>query len=149
MTRMRKIIVALLICSTAALVWRAHDRDESGLAFDRFWIDHIPTGPKDKFETMVMGQRHHIGVFGSQSPWAGRWEGFRFSARDGGKIELTFPASDARETVTVRARRCDEAGFDYCLELSGSSHGARRYYSKREWDQGGMQNPLSQLPATP
>jgi hypothetical protein len=139
---MRKTIVALLICSLAALVWRAHDRDDQGLAFDRFWVDHLPRDAKEKFQTVVLSRRNRFGVFGAQTPWLGQWEAFRFNPRDNGKLEVVFPSSDERETVNVRARKCDEGGFDYCLELTGSSRGVRRYYSKRAWDQSGMQNPL-------
>ena len=37
------------------------------------------------------------------------------------------------QRVHYTARRCAENGFDFCLELSGTSRGTRRYYSKKEW----------------
>ena len=38
-------------------------------------------------------------------------------------------SDDTREDIKVDARPCHEQGMDYCVELSGSSHGVSRYYS--------------------
>jgi hypothetical protein len=44
-----------------------------------------------------------------------------------------FPWSKTREDITVHARRCEEHDMDYCLDVSGSTHGVTRYYSRTGW----------------
>jgi hypothetical protein len=55
----------------------------------------------------------------------------------GGELRLVFPQTGDRETVRAKARRCDEGGMDFCLELDGASRGVKRYYSREGWEIGG------------
>ena len=76
---------------------------------------------------------HSVGVFQATSQWRGAYEAFRYEA-SGGEMRLVFPQSGDRETVRVKARRCNEQGMDFCLELDGASRGAKRYYSREGWE---------------
>ena len=48
-------------------------------------------------------------------------------------IELLFGATRERQRVRYVARRCNERGFDFCLDIAGSSRGVQHYFSKKEW----------------
>lgn len=104
----------------------------AGLAQDRIWIDHMPRGERDKFHMFAMISRHSFGVFEIRSAWTGTFEGFRYEAnRD--EVRAVFPQNGDRETLKIDARKCNEQGMDYCLEISGNSRGVKRYVSKKEW----------------
>jgi hypothetical protein len=42
--------------------------------------------------------------------------------------------SGEREQIRVKATRCHEHQMDFCLELTGSSRGAKKYYSRKGWE---------------
>jgi hypothetical protein len=116
------------------IFWWQHDSD-SKLAFDRFWIDHMPRAGGEQFQAFVINGEHPFGHFAVQTEWKGQWEGFHYHAVPRtGDFDLIMPASNRRERVHFHARTCNEEGFDYCLEITGGSDGPRRYYSKRAWD---------------
>ena len=49
-----------------------------------------------------------------------------------------FPHTGDRETVRWLARKCDERGMDFCLDLEGASHGVKHYYSLEGWEIGSV-----------
>jgi hypothetical protein len=49
-------------------------------------------------------------------------------------MRIVFPQSGDRETLTVKPHRCNEQGMDYCLDVSGSTRGVSRYYSRKGWE---------------
>lgn len=134
---MKKLLLLGVVGLIGGTLWlaRQHDAPDSKLVFDRIWVDHQPRHPKDSFQVLfILGDRP-VGQFAVQTPWKGRWEGFHYDVvpRHDGDLDLIFPDSGERQHVHLRARRCNENGFDFCLEVSGSSRGARRYFSRREW----------------
>ncbi len=77
-----------------------------------------------------------MGNYADRTFWTGSWEGFHYHiipSRDG-EVELLFGATGKQERVVVRAQTCTTDGFDYCLDITGGSHGVQRYYSRRAWD---------------
>jgi hypothetical protein len=48
-------------------------------------------------------------------------------------FDAIFPASDEQRRIKWTARRCDENGFDLCLDVEGAARGTRRYYSRSAW----------------
>jgi hypothetical protein len=133
--RMRKLVIAGMLLTLGTFAWRAsRDSPDAKLVFNRVWLDHLPRGETDRFHALIIGTDRPIGHFAEQTPWTGQWEGFRYDAAGGeGQLDLRFPASGKRERVTFKARRCDEGGFDYCLDVTGSSRGPTRYFSKKQW----------------
>ena len=74
-----------------------------------------------------------IGVFQNTSRWKGAYEGFRFEAR-GEEVRAVYPQSGDKEKFSARARKCNERGMDFCLDVSGTSRGTKRYYSREGWE---------------
>jgi len=72
-------------------------------------------------------------VFADQNHWRLELERFRYEAK-GDAVQAIFPLSGDRESITAKATRCDEADWDFCLEVSGSKHGVTRYYSRLGWE---------------
>src|SRR5262245_30170099 len=116
------------------------DVAEPGLAFDRLWIDRLPTKPRDTFNTFVAITEEPLGVFQSGSQWKGSYEFFGYEAR-GEELRLVFLQTGEKEKAKIRAWQCKENGMDYCLELTGSSRGVKRYHSRRGWEIGGVTRP--------
>jgi hypothetical protein len=133
---MKKIAVVGLLVLGCAVAWRARDASNPKLIFDRFWLDRLPRGPNDQFQGLFVHGERPFGHFSVQTPWKGQWEGFHYHIvpRTDGQLDLLFPSSERQERVIFRARACQENGFDYCLEVTGSSRGARRYFSKRGFE---------------
>jgi hypothetical protein len=113
---------------------------EPELAFDRIWIDRIPTRPKDDFHVFVAATQEPLGVFQAGSQWKGTYEVFSHEER-GDELRLTFLQTGDREKAKIRAWRCSEGGMHYCLELTGSSRGVKRYQSQRGWEIRGVTRP--------
>ena len=138
----------MLIGVAAAFVaagWRALRSDDDGLklAFDRFWVSHAAQSADEEYDAFVVNGERPGGHFARQTWWTGRWEGFHYHVvpRHDGVLDLYFPASKHGERVKLAARRCDEQGFDYCLDVLGASRGPSRYYSRRGWEWSGEGAP--------
>lgn len=132
------LLVSVLLAVGALWSWmRGSTPDaatlDSRLMADRVWIDHIPRNERDTIRVFIAVSEHSVGVFQATSQWRGAYEAFRYEAQ-GGELRLVFPQSGNRETVKVKARRCDESGFDFCLELDGASRGVKRYFSRKGWE---------------
>ena len=134
---MKKLALAVVLTLVGAVAWRVHTRDapDAKLLFGRFWIDHEPRDEKETFQALFVDGEHPFGHFAARTVWTGQWEGFHYHVlpRQEGAIDLLFGATRERQRARYVARRCHENGFDFCLELSGSSRGVKRYYSKKEW----------------
>jgi hypothetical protein len=129
---MKKLTVVMVgLAVVLALRMSHHDNK---LVFDRFWVDHLPRNADDQFQSLFLNGEIPVGHFGTQTPWRGEWEAFHYHivARGDGELDLLF--RNDRQRVQMRARECSEQGFDYCLEVTGSSRGVQRYYSQRAWD---------------
>ena len=130
---MNKLLAATLAVAAVVVVARHHTRPAPELVLDRVWIDHLPRGEKDPLQLFVALEDGATGLFGHSSIWQGKFERFRFTERSSGKLRLVFPQSGSEEQVEVEAKTCAVTGFDMCLEVSGSGHGVKRYYSREDW----------------
>jgi hypothetical protein len=135
---MKKLAVVVVLVVVAGWTWRAlrrSDASDGKLLFHRFWVDHEPRAPKEQFQALFVNAEHPFGHFATRTMWTGQWEGFHYHVvpREEGTIDFLFGATNERQRVRYTARRCTENGFDFCLEITGSSRGARRYYSRKEW----------------
>ncbi|MSP62723.1 MAG: hypothetical protein EXR72_20815 [Myxococcales bacterium] len=139
---MKKLLFFLILLLVVGyLVWRwwnsgtAEGRGED-LVFNRIWIDRMPKSETDQVHVFAAITEEPVGIFDHTSRWQGAWELFRWEPRGDGQIELLYPQSKGRERASYRAWKCNENKFDLCLELSGATHGARRYFSQKEWEIG-------------
>jgi hypothetical protein len=112
---------------------------------DRIWIDHMPRGERDTINVFALLTRHPIGAFQAASAWKGQYEAFRYE-KQGNEIRAVFPQNGDRERITVSECNCDQPGFDYCLEVKGSTRGVKKYYSREEWIIEGMGDIQHVLP---
>ncbi len=132
------VAMALAAGGYATYRWTADDarpaptHASDSLLQDRLWIDHIPRNDRDPVEIFVALKQDAIGGFHRGSQWTGQYEMFRYE-KTGGEIRAVFPQSGSRESIKVKVTECDGDWMDYCLELSGNSRGARRYYSREDW----------------
>jgi hypothetical protein len=133
---MKKLLVVVVLASVGVMGWRwmrtAPEPAGANLVFNRFWVDHLPQGEKDTVKVFALWQPESFGVFADQNHWRLELERFRYEV-DGDQVRAIFPWSGDRETFTIKASRCDEAEMDYCLDITGSKHGAKRYYSRHGW----------------
>lgn len=146
------LAVVFTIVGVAGWRWRhATTHDDGGVTVtNRVWIERLPSSDRDPIETLLMiddaDNDLAVGAFQKSSAWRGAFEVFLFE-RDGDTLELTFPQTDEHEHVRARARRCNERGMDYCLEVTGSSRGIARYVSKKGWEIGEHDLPSAQAHA--
>ena len=114
---------------------------DTRLLKDRLWIDHLPKNERDRLNVFAAltqrpgreGPRGPFGMFETVSMWEGHFEAFRYESQ-GEEMRVVFPQSGDRETLTVKPSKCNEQGMDYCLEVSGSTRGVARYYSRKGWE---------------
>jgi hypothetical protein len=137
---MKKLMVLAVIAAAAYGVWTwqhpshpSHvSRDGRTTATNRFWVDHEPANERDPFNVFVAHSPPGLGGFAEETQWKGQIERFRFDVQ-GDTLHAVFPWSGTHEDIKLDARPCHEQGMDYCLEVSGSSHGVHRYYSRVGW----------------
>jgi hypothetical protein len=127
------LILGLVVVGVLVLViWKTGpDRDLS--VFDRIWIDQLPSNPKDAGNAFVAVTKQPMGAFQSASQYKGSFEIFSYKAT-GDELHVVYPQTDDKEKVKARAWKCNERDMDYCLELSGSTRGVKRYRSRRGWE---------------
>ena len=136
---MQKLVMAAALAALALGGWKWQHQHETqdgrgkNLAVNRFWIDHAPTNERDPFNVFVVHTPESMGGFAEETQRKGQIERFRFDIH-GNMIHAVFPWSNTTEDIKVDARPCHEQGMDYCLELGGSSHGVKRYYSRTGWE---------------
>jgi hypothetical protein len=135
---MKKLALTFtVVIVLGGLGWRARHTDapDPALLFHQFWIDHEPRDENEKFALLFVNADHPFGHFGTRTMWTAQLEFFHYHIvpREAGVIDLLFGATRERQRVRYTARPCHERGFDFCLDISGSSRGVKRYYSKKEW----------------
>jgi hypothetical protein len=140
---MKKVLLVAAIAAVAfgGWKWRQHGAQDSrrNIALNRFWIDHAPANERDPFNVFVAHTPEGMGGFAEETLWRGQIERFRFDI-DGSVMHAVFPWSGTHEDITLSARPCHDEGMDYCLELSGSTHGVKRYYSRVGWERKGTED---------
>ena len=141
-----KVVLAGVLMAGSVMAWKARtphavhaaDSESQALVVDRIWIDHMPETQRDKVQVFVAFAQDRIGVFSQSSQWEGAHELFRFR-QDGDALRVVFPQSDKKESIATAAKHCErDDGMTYCLDLGGSSHGVKHYYSQEGWDLRGV-----------
>jgi hypothetical protein len=136
---MKKLVMVAVLAATTygGVKWKQqHDGRGRSVAMNRFWVDHLPTNERDRFNVFVVNTPEGLGAFAEETQWKGQIERFRFDVH-GNTIQAVFPWTVTREDFKVVAKPCHEQGMDYCLELTGSGHGVNRYYSRVGWERKG------------
>jgi len=129
-------VVALGALGYGVVHWRAAAPSRPAhteLVENRVWIDHMPRTERDTIQVFLTLGDDSMGVFQQSSVWKGSYELFQYEAH-GSELRAVFPQTGERETMKAKATECSQNGFDYCLELSGGSRGAKRYYSMEGWE---------------
>ena len=139
---MKKAVLALVVIAGTgygAYRWKSDSapapKHQEDLLTDRLWVDHIPRGERDVFQIFAAITEDPVGVFQSTSRWKGEFEMFKYEAH-GDEMRIFFPQTRTSEKVHVKATECNRNGMDYCLELEGSNHGVKKYYSREGWEIG-------------
>jgi hypothetical protein len=132
----KSVWVVVLVTAIGAWLWTREADDErrgSDLFFGRVWVDHLPGSANDTFHVFGTADREPMGWLAERARWKGAWELFRYEARGDGKVDVVFPHSGEKVRASYKAWRCDQDGFDYCLEISGVP-GPSKYYSRKGWE---------------
>ncbi|CAN5491633.1 hypothetical protein BH11MYX1_BH11MYX1_39130 [soil metagenome] len=137
---MKHLVVVVGVVALAGAGWRWHSqpsadvgmKDGGKLVADRLWIDHRPRNDRDRFDVFAVLTRDKLTFFEKRSRWLlGMELGTYELART--ELRVVFPQTGAKETYKLIADKCHTDGFDYCLEMSGGTHGAKRYFSMKNW----------------
>jgi hypothetical protein len=142
----RALIAGLVLISLLGVVQMfrgvrgTDDGGDDTLLFDRLWVDRAPHAVDDRLQVLLVMAKpapglagRKLGSFVAGTLWQGAWVNFVHEREGAGKLKLHYPAGGKDEKVRYRSQRCEEPGFDMCLELHGSSHGVRKYYSRHNW----------------
>jgi len=139
---MKKAVLAMVaIAGTGYGIyrWRSESppapKHTEDLVTDRLWVDHVPRNERDTIQVFAALTEEPMGVFQAASVWKGEYELFRYEVH-GNEYRLFFPQTRTIDKVKAKATECDRSGMDYCLELEGSSHGVKKYYSREGWEIG-------------
>jgi len=127
------LILGLVVVGVLALARWTMGPGGDVSVFDRIWIDQLPSKPRDTGNAFAAVTKQPLGVFQSASQYKGSYEIFSYKA-SGDELQVVYPQTDEKEKIKVRAWKCKEGDMDYCLELSGSSRGVKRYRSRRGWE---------------
>ena len=134
---MKKLALGMMLLVGGGLAWRSmhSDAPDPKLIFDRFWVDHMPRSADEKFQPFFINSDFPFGRFVVRNQWLGQFEEFHYHVipREPGVLDLLFGSTREIQRVRYAARPCHENDFDFCLELSGTSRGVKRYYSKKDW----------------
>ncbi len=134
---MKNLVMVVGIAVLAVAGWRWHSSADvalkgSQLVTDRLWIDHLPKDAREKFDVFAVVTREKLCFFENRSRWQMAMDVCRYQLV-GGELRTVFPQTETNEIYKVAAAPCSTNGFDYCLEMSGGTHGARKYYSMKSW----------------
>jgi hypothetical protein len=129
-----KIIVVIGLVSLSGFFWaRPAPQQDNSLTFNRVWIDHLPQNPREKASVFLALEEEEFGIFQEASTFQGNYDLFGFRQK-GDQLDLVLLQDEKRALVGISASRCNQKGFDYCLELSGAPRGPKRYLSKKGWE---------------
>ncbi len=142
---MKRTLVAVAVAATTLVAWRWHastttttkDGGNAKLVLDRLWIDHVPKDDKDPVKVFVALTQDPVGIFQTTTAWKGEYEVFQYE-RAGGEIHARYPQTGDHEKFTFVGSKCHDDKMDYCLELAGSSRGAKHYFSMKGWELDGV-----------
>jgi hypothetical protein len=148
--RMKKLMLGVAVLGTigyGVYHWRADAPSaHKELVENRLWIDHMPRTERDTIQVFLTLNDEGIGTFQSTSAWKGSYELFQYEGH-AGELRIIYPQTGDRETVHAKATKCRDAGFDYCLEMSGGTRGVKRYYSMEDWEIGSVREMDAKIKA--
>ena len=138
---MKKALLVVALLSSAAYgtySWIGSDDSpakpaDASLMQDRLWIDHMPRNDRDIIQLYAALTEEPVGIFFAGSQWKSQQELFFYEV-SGDQMRIHYPQTQEKEKVKATARECHEREMDYCLELSGNSRGAKKYYSRKGWE---------------
>jgi hypothetical protein len=131
---MKKVFALLSIAALFGIFWaRSAPQEDNALAFNRLWLSHIPQHERDKVSIYLLLEEEAVGIFQESSVYQGDYDLFSFKT-DGNALLLTMLQSQKKAKATYKASRCNERGFDYCIEIKGNPRGPARYYSRKGWE---------------
>ncbi|HEY1812153.1 MAG TPA: hypothetical protein VGG74_07330 [Kofleriaceae bacterium] len=131
---MKKLLVVVAIAVIGVAAWRVRShksvdtQDGKSVLVDRLWLDHIPSHEREPFNILALFSEHSVGVFQKLTAYTGNYEMFQYG--NGG---WKYPQTRETDSPTVRIRRCDDNGMDFCMDITGNSRGVHRYYSRKDW----------------
>lgn len=135
---MNKLVAVALLSVTGFAAWQWHAAEpasDAKLLQDRLWVDHVPKNDRDPFNVFAVLSEEPLGTFQRTSLWRGQYENFRYEL-SGAELRVLFPQTADKERLRVSASRCNTEGMDFCLEIEGSTRGVKRYYSRKGWEIG-------------
>ena len=119
---------------------------------NRIWLDRMPEKAEEHRQLFILLEEQDdgaalpadalpadadgMGIFQRASSFEGDYEIFGFRETGNDRYELTMLQKKTKHRVIVRATKCSEKGFEFCLAVEGAPRGAARYYSKRGWEIG-------------
>lgn len=114
---------------------------------NRIWIDRMPERAEEHRQLFILLEEEDesaalpadaegVGIFQRASSFEGDYELFGFRETGNDRYELTMLQKKTKHRVIVRATKCTEKGFEFCLAVEGAPRGSTRYYSKRGWEIG-------------
>ena len=135
---MRISTACILACSAIAALGggcTSPSGEDPSLLVGRVWLDSTPEKPTDYIQGAYLLPRPAVGVFQRASAYDFHFERFDYK-RDGQNLELTFPQSGKKASVTYTVTACNvHPPYDLCLDLSENPWGGpKRYFAKRQQD---------------
>lgn len=138
------ILLAVLPLLGIFWFWSSPEAEDNKLLVDRLWIDHVPHSEREKISILIALSEEEVGIFQHTSVYQGDYDLFQFK-QEGNRLQIHMLQSNKKTTATYKATRCSERGFDYCLEISGSPRGPKRYYSREGWEIGSMEEAFTSI----
>lgn len=107
---------------------------------ERLWVSGIPTAPTTELTAFVSMQADakregYLGAFFHGTLYRGGHDVFewRDTGKDRASVKFLQDGKRAKE-IKLELRACKPTtGFDYCLEVRGSTSYAGTYYSRKRW----------------
>jgi hypothetical protein len=136
----RSLFTAATIATLAYGLWSVTGADHEGptaesaeLMVNHLWIDRLPVGERDMVHYFLPVTNSHgrFGAAGRASRWRQLADHFAWSLEDD-RLALFFGQEQVHWQPNVRAWRCDQDGFELCLELWDDHHKVS-LYSRDEW----------------
>ena len=131
----RTTILLLLSTTLAAGAVLAFGSSKTPTFQNQLWISHFPQDDRDMVTYLVAFQGdgdEAKGVLMGASEWRQMSDTFLWKEAP---LTFTFPQDDISIRFdSAKATRCDEGGFDFCLDLLPKGRREPiRFYSLEEW----------------
>ena len=139
--RTPKLLAATAIAALSYGAWSflSSDDDPAGsesaeLMVNHIWIERLPTDERDMigFYVPIRHSQGRVGAAGRSSQWRQLADMFLWSL-EGDRLQLYFGQERVRFKGKAKAWRCDQNGFDLCLQISDGRH-SLLMYSMDEWE---------------